>query len=345
MSQIAFYIGERGIHWSAIIITMGTLCCLSLTIALFRQRSESLRPILFYFPAATILGLLFARLIHWYFNTEIYGSLGAALSNFDLGSFSIPGLILGIWLAAWIVYRLELVPNSGMLLDCTAPGLALLIAFVRLSALFNNTCRSRIEIHRPLLKTLPFAVANTDAAGNKVWHQATFFLAILVMLLVTLAVLRFYIRRGKRRMRPPCERSGNVWRMFLLWYGAVEIVVDSLRNDSPLMHFHLIVGLNKYSSFVSLAQVFAACTALYVLVYYSRCAIKSRGYSVWYLLSWIGFVLSLVGIGFLGEYQVQRTGKYLLCYSAQILFCILMVIIIRMVYESCAEKRRKGYRW
>ena len=163
MSQIAFYIGERGIHWSAIIITMGTLCCLSLTIALFRQRSESLRPILFYFPAATILGLLFARLIHWYFNTEIYGSLGAALSNFDLGSFSIPGLILGIWLAAWIVYRLELVPNSGMLLDCTAPGLALLIAFVRLSALFNNTCRSRIEIHRPLLKTLPFAVANTDA--------------------------------------------------------------------------------------------------------------------------------------------------------------------------------------
>ena len=56
----------------------------------------------------------------------------------------------------------------------------------------------------------------------------------------------------------------------------------------------------------------------------------------------IGF---LVGIGFLGEYQVQRTGKYLLCYSAQILFCILMVIIIRMVYESCAEKRRKGYRW
>ena len=110
-------------HWSAIIITMGLLCCLSLTIALYRQRSESLRAVLVLFPLATVLSLFLARLIHWYFNTEIYGSLGAALTDFDLGSFSIPGVILGVWLAAWIVYRLGLVPNSGMLLDCAAPGM------------------------------------------------------------------------------------------------------------------------------------------------------------------------------------------------------------------------------
>ena len=100
MNQIAFYIGERSIHWSAVIITLGLLCCLSFTIALYRQRSESLKAITVYFPLATILSLLLARLIHWYFNTEIYGSLGAALSDFDLGSFSIPGVILGVWLAA-----------------------------------------------------------------------------------------------------------------------------------------------------------------------------------------------------------------------------------------------------
>ena len=345
MNQIALYLGERAVYWSSIVIALGVLCALSLTIALFRPRSESLRPVLTFFPLAVILGLFIARLMYWYFSVDIFDSFGEAFSDFNLGSFCLPGVILGVWLAAWIVFRIGMVPNTGMLLDCAAPGMALLIAFVRLSALFNDTCRSRIEIVTPIFKTLPFAVSRTDAAGHETWHLATFFLAFLAMLLITLRLLRFYVKRGRRKMRAPCERSGNVWRMFLLWYGAVEIVVDSLRNDSPLMHFHLIVGLNKYSSFVSLAQVFAACTALYVLVYYSRCAIKSRGYSVWYLLSWIGFVLSLVGIGFLGEYQVQRTGKYLLCYSAQILFCILTVIIIRMVYESCAEKRRKGYRW
>ena len=345
MNPIAMYLGQRAIHWSAVIITMGVLCCLSLTLALFRQRSESLRAVLVLFPLGTILGLFLARLIHWYFNTEIYGSFGAAFSNFDLGSFSIPGVILGVWLAAWIVYRLGLVPNSGMLLDCTAPGLTLLIAMIRLSALFNNTCRSRIEVRTPILKTLPFAVAHTDAAGNEIWHLAVFFQAFLAMLILTVILLGIYIKRSKRKMLPPCERSGNVWRMFLLYYGAVEIVVDSLRNDSPLMHFHLISVLNQYSSFVSLAQVFAACTALYVLIYYSVRSIKALGFSFWHALSWLGFVVCLVGIGYFGEYKVQRTAQYFKCYSIQILSCLAMVIILRLVYESCVYKRKSQLQW
>ncbi len=341
MNSIALYLGERCIHWSAVIITMGALCCLSFTLALYRQRSDSLRAVLVLFPLGTVLGLFLARLLHWYFNTEIYGSFGAAFSNFDLGSFSIPGLILGIWLAAWLVFRMGLVPNTGMLLDCTAPGLTLLIAFIRLSALFNNTCRSRIEIQATLFKTLPFAVSNRDAAGNLIWHLATFFIAFLVMLLVTLFVLGFYVKRGKRKMRAPCPRSGNVWRMFLLYYGAVEIVIDSLRNDSPLMHFHLISYLNQYSSFVSMAQVFAAATALYVLVFYSVKSIRANGFSFWHALSWLGFVGSLVGIGYFGEYKVQRTAQYFKCYSIQILSCLLMVLIIRLVYESCVARKRQ----
>lgn len=341
MNQIAMYIGERSIHWSAVIITLGVLCCLSLTVALYRQRSESLRAITVYFPLATILSLLLARLIHWYFNTEIYGSLGAALTDFDLGSFSIPGVILGVWLAAWIVCRMELVPNSGMLLDCSAPAMALLIALVRLSALFNNTCRSRIEIRTRILKTLPFAVANTDAAGNEIWHLAVFFIGFLAMLVLTLFLLRFYVKRGKRKMRAPCPRSGNVWRMFLLYYAAVECVIDSLRNDSPLMHFHLISVLNQYSSFVSLAQVFGAATALYVLVFYSVKSIKANSFTFWHAAAWLGFVVSLVGIGFLGEYKVQRTAQYFKCYSIMILSCIAMVTIVRLMYQSCVAKKKQ----
>ena len=345
MNGIAMYLGERAIHWSAIMIAMGVLCCLSLTIALYKQRSDSLRAVLVLFPLSVILGLFLARLIHWYFNTEIYGSFGAAFSNFDLGSFSIPGVILGLWLAAWIVYRLGLVPSTGMLLDCAAPGMALLIAFIRLSALFNNTCRSRILIENPIFQMLPFAISNTDAAGNRVWRLATFFLAFLAMLILTVFLLVFYVKRAKHKMRKPCPRSGNVWRMFLLYYGAIEIVVDSLRNDSPLMHFHLLSELNQYSSFVSLAQIFAACTALYVLVFYSVRSIKARGFSWWHAASWLGFVVSLVGIGYLGEYKVQRTAQYLKCYSIQIVSCIALVLIIRLVYESCVVKKKKKYEW
>ena len=246
-----------------------------------------------------------------------------------------------MWLAAWLVHRLELVPNSGMLLDCTAPGLTLMIALVRLSALFNNTCRSRIEIRTPILRTLPFAAVNVDAAGNKIWHLATFFIGFLAMLVLTLFLLHFYIKRGKRKMRSPCERSGNVWRMFLLYYAAVECVIDSLRNDSPLMHFHLISVLNQYSSFVSLAQVFGAATALYVLVYYSVKSIKANGFSFWHAAAWVAFVVSLVGIGYLGEYKVQRTAQYFKCYSIMIVSCIAMVAVVRLMYRSCVAKKKE----
>ena len=99
--------------------------------------------------------------------------------------------------------------------------------------------------------------------------------------------------------------------------------------------------LNQYSSFVSLAQVFAAATALYVLIFYSVRSIKARGFSFWHAVSWLGFLLSLVGIGYLGEYKVQRTAQYLKCYSIQILSCLAMVIIIRLVYRSCVDRKNQ----
>ena len=41
MNQIALYLGERAVYWSSIVIALGTLCALSLTIALFRPRSQA----------------------------------------------------------------------------------------------------------------------------------------------------------------------------------------------------------------------------------------------------------------------------------------------------------------
>jgi prolipoprotein diacylglyceryltransferase len=347
MSSVAIYLGQRAIHWSAVIIVMGVLCCLSLTVALYRQRSQTLRAIPAFFLLSSVLGLFLARLLHWYFTPEIYdNAFSVAFSDFNRGSFALCGVVLGIWLAAWIVYRLGMVPNTGMLLDCAAPGLALMIAFIRLSALFNDTLRSRIELENTVLKTLPFTVKRIDpSSGRETWPLATFFLSFLAMLVIALILLRFYVKHGKRKMLPPCARSGNVWRMFLLYFGAVEIVVDSLRDDRVLMHFKLLSGLNQYSSFVCLAQVFAAATALYVLVYYSVKSIKAHGFSFWHVLSWIGFVASLVGIGYFAEYKVQRYSTYFKSYSIQIASCLAMVLIIRAVYKSCVAVKKPKYEW
>ena len=348
MNGIAIYLGDRAIQWSSVIISMGALCCLTLTIALYRQRAENSRAVLALFPLSFVLGLFLARLLYWYFDNityDAFSSFGSAFSDFSKGSFALPGVILGIWLAAWLVYRMGMVPNTGMLLDCAAPGVALLIAFVRLSAYFNGTCGSRIPVEAPLLKTLPFAVSQTDAAGNTNWSLATFFLAFLVMLGVTWALLRFYCKFSRRKMLAPCSAGGNVWRMFLLYYGAVELVVDSLRTGRLLMHFRLISGMNQYFAFVGFAQIFAAATMLYVLLYYTVNSIKARGFSLLHALSWLGFVLCLVGVGYLGQYKVERYSQYLKSYSIMIVSCILLVVIIRLAYSSCVFRKKSKYEW
>ena len=76
-------------------------------------------------------------------------------------------------------------------------------------------------------------------------------------------------------MKRGCPRKGNVARLFALLYAAVEIVLDSTRNDRPLMHFRILSDLNQYSAFVSLAQVFAAVLALAILIRYSVSSVRA----------------------------------------------------------------------
>ena len=125
----------------------------------------------------------------------------------------------------------------------------------------------------------------------------------------------------------------------LLLYAALEIVKDSTRIDSPLMHFRLIPVLNQWSAFISLAQIFAAFTALGVLIHFSRCSLRCNGFRWYHPLVWLGFAGCLFGIGKLGEYNVQRYATYLKCYSIMSVSCILMVALIWGLYRSCVSRR------
>ena len=129
MNQIALYFGERAIYWSSLIITLGVLCCLSLTVALYRQRSETLRELLVFFPLAVILSLFLSRLLCWYFSVDVFDSFGEAFSDFSLGSFYLPGVILGVWLAMEGSFTLGMILSfQGFLSAFLAPAMTLVSA-------------------------------------------------------------------------------------------------------------------------------------------------------------------------------------------------------------------------
>lgn len=336
---ILFEIGGYPIYASAAVITLGLLLCTVMTLILYRGNHRSMAAPLCLAVLGFVFGLLFSRLLHWYFNAETYSSLLDALTNYDHGSFCLPGMLLGIWLAAWICRRLNLTATMGELLDAAAPGVALLIAFIRLSALFNTTCRSRILVRTKWLQFLPFATGLRDTAGNVTYRMATFFIEFLLMLVVTGMVLHFFRDKGWRRMKRGCPRTGNTARLFVLLYAAVEIVMDSTRYDSPLMHFRVISVLNQYSAFISLAQVFAGFTVLGILIHFTRCSVRANGFRLYHVGAWLGFFVCLFVIGKLGEYNVQRYAAYLQCYAFMSAGCVALVLLVWALYRSCVSPR------
>ena len=258
---------------------------------------------------------------------------------FSLGIiFGIFTGILGCLFAALLVRLLHLTPSAGELLDAAAPGGALVLALVRLSSLFNTNCRARIVITNPLYQRLPFAVSWTDAAGNVEFRLATFFLEFLALLVVTVLLLIFFFRHREEALWEDYPNQGNVARRFLILVGIVEIIADSTRYDSALMHFFLIKKLNPYASFISITQVFSAVCILLVFIHYMRISVKTNGWSWYHFVAIILFVASLVGIGYMGEYRVQRTAQYVLCYLWQGSSLLILALTVIGIYRSCVAR-------
>ncbi len=336
MNPIAVYSGSIVIYWSAAVITLGIIAGFFLSLSLYTSDGGSAAAMWVLLPLATVLSVFFARVMHWYCHLEQYAGFISAMTSFKVGSYCLPGMLLGTTLAAWIVKKLGLADSTAKLLDALAPGEALTIALIRLSALFNSSCRSKIIVTNPALQRLPFA---TELASASEYRFATFFVQFLLMLVVTVILVVFWCKRRNLPMRGEERRSGHVQRMFLVLYGVPELLFDSTRYDSSFAHFTLLKILNQYAGFVSLIQIISAITALGVLIHYSRAGIKANGLKLYHWLMWALFAASVAGVG-VSEYLVQRHGDwYLRCYAVMALSCVAMIASIVVLYRSCCGEK------
>ena len=342
MNEIAVFTGSITIYWSAIVITLGMAAGLCLTLALYPMDHRHNTAVWVFFPIAVVFGVFLSRTIHWYSHIEQYESLMRAVTDYSSGGYCVQGIILGALLAALLVRLFRLTPTAGELLDAVAPGLCLTLALIRLSSLFNTSCRARIVITNEAYQRLPFAVSWTDAAGNVEFRLATFFLEFLALLVVCIILCAFFFRHRSEPLWDGWPNEGNVARMFAVLVGVVEIIADSTRYDSALMHFFLIKRLNPYASFISIAQVFSAVLILLVFIHYMRISVKTNGWRWFHILAIVLYLASLVGAGFFGEYRVQRTAQYVRCYLWQGSSLIVMALTVIGIYHTCVA-RDYGY--
>ena len=339
MNPIAIYIGTTVIYWNSIIIAFGIAACLMLTLALYTANNGSGAAVWVMLPFALVFSVLLSRFFHWYCHGEQYISLFSALTDYTNGSFCLPGLIFGVWLAAFFTKCLGYTDSAARLLDSTAPGVALLLAFIRLSAIFTDSCRGKIVVTKRALQHLPLAVGVNTATGETEYVFATFFILFLVMLALFVGLMVFYVRRNNMPMKKNFAAVGHTARMFLLFYSAAELFLDSTRNDSSFIHFRFLTFLNKFTGFISFVQIFAAVCILCILIYYSKRSVKANGLKPWHWAMWGGYLLTLVGVG-VSEYLVQRYAAwYMGCYSVMSVCCLLMAIDTYVMYRTvCVEE-------
>lgn len=345
MDNILFSIGSLAVYKNAAVISLGVILCSILTLILYKRRTGSASPVVVMLPIAYLLSVLLSRFLHWYFTGFAYKSFGEAFTNFSVGSFALAGVILGVWLAAGIVRRLRLCESAGQLLDCACPGLCLLVAFIRFSSYYTNTCIGNINITSRLFQWAPLAVAITDNAGNTDYRLRVYFIEALLMLALAVGMLVLLKRFQKLPMYKPCARHGNAARMFLLLFACIEIVMDSCRNDSILMRFRFLHQLNPYSSFISLAQIFALGLLLYVFLYYLVCSARIYGFGGRHAGAIGLFLLCAVLMGGTGEFCIQRFGMVRLLlsvrtwgYLSMLIGCAGMIKNISGLCRDCVEE-------
>lgn len=321
MEQIAFYSsGGTAVSFGSILMTLavGTAACFFLCFYLRREGKPAAAFAVI--PLAIGLGLVLARFFHWYSRADGYDGFLAAMTDYAQGGFALPGAFAGCLLAAGVTRALFLHRNLPKMLDCMAVSGCAGIAVGRLGSLFNSSDRGMVVASH----TLPIAYPVTNAVSGATEYRLATFLFQAIWALALFALLACLCSGRKK------HRDGDIFQLFLLLYGASQIVLDSTRYDSLFF---------RSNGFVSVVQVLSAILLAWGMVLYSRQAVKKRGFRGWYVPLWILMAASIVGAGFM-EYYVQRRGnEALLAYSVMSL-CLAAGIGVTMIFRAYSYGRR-----
>ena len=230
---------------------------------------------------AVVLSLPLARLFYWYGRPNGFSSLRQAVTAPNTEAFALVGAMAGCTLAALL---------SGMpakMLDCMSVAGCGAMALGRLGCFFSDSNRGQIMTH---FTSLPWAVPVATASGQVEYRFATFLFQAAVAAALGLSLAVLFLRRR--------QRPGEIAMLFVLFYSASQVILDSTRYDS--LYF-------PGNGFISIVQVFAAVALVAVLAYLCIRAVKKLGWKRWMPPLWLMLTALLAGVGYM-EYYVQRHG-------------------------------------
>ena len=221
INRVAFAIGSFQVYWYGLIIATGLI--LALVYAHFSAKrynvdGSKLMNCVF---AGIITGIIGARLYFCIFKWDYYGSHPLEIFWIHEGGLAIYGGIIGALLGGLGVAKIQKMKFMPIL-DITMVGFLIGQGLGRWGNFFNQEAYGTPT-------GLPWGMMSEGTLGEAV-HPC--FLYESLWCLLGVAVLHFY---GKYRQR----YAGQIFYLYLVWYGFERMIVEGLRTDSLYLPFQL----------------------------------------------------------------------------------------------------------
>ena len=328
MEKIAFISGGIFIYWSSIILTLAALTAITIFAAMYIAKSGNVAGASVTIPVAMVVSIILSRLIHWYCRSDAYESMGAALTNYTKGGYALMGVFIACLAVAALLRLFRVVKNLRQMYDSMAIGAGVGIAVGRLASLFNASDRG---MALPESVGFPFAFPVTNTVSGVVENRLATFMIQSGVVTVVLALLVLYMVISKvAKHKIP---DGDVALIFLLAYGASQIVCDSTRYDSLFL---------RSNGFISVVQILGLVAMVVPIVVFSVRTVKNMGIKKIQFVLWV-LILGMMGLAGYMEYYVQRHGNeaafaYSLM-SGALLVIVLVTLVLRFMGNLAKKKK------
>lgn len=325
MDKLAFISGETFLYWNSLVYTLAAATAIAFFLAFYLGKCGNAVAGFAVIPLSMYLGLVFARFFHWYCQADSYDGFLTAMTDYTSGGYALMGVFLGCFMAAWLLRLIRLSRSLPEILDAMAVSGCAGIAVGRLASLFNSSDRGQVLIN---FQSLPFAWPVTNAVSGEVEYRlATFMLQSLVALVLFVGLSLFYIKGNKRGDL----KNGDTSLIFVLIYGASQVVLDSTRYDSLFF---------RSNGFVSVVQVLGALGLALAIFAFSKRMVKAWGLKFWQFLLWVPIAAG-IGCGGYMEYYVQRRGNEAVFAYSVMTGCLMGVILLTLLIRFLAEKKNR----
>lgn len=325
MDKLAFIVGENFIYWSSVIYTLAAAVTICFFLSFYLGRSGNGVAGFAVLPLSIVLSMVAARFFHWYCRADSYSGFLSAMTDYSSGGYALMGVFLGCFLAAVLLRLVCFHRNLPQMLDCMSIAGCAGIAVGRLASFFNSSDRGQVLAE---LKSLPFAYPVTNAVSGAVEYRlATFVIQAMVALTLFVGLALFYNRKDDSEK----PKDGDTCLIFLLIYGASQVILDSTRYDSLFF---------RSNGFVSVVQVLGALGLGLAIFLFSRRMVKAWGLKFWQFLLWIPIAAG-IGCGGFMEYYVQRRGNEAAFAYSVMTGCLAGVILLTLLIRFLAVKKEQ----